>query len=205
MISDQLKLLASYLAGEFDNREQALAQPMWYVHLRLWLRPVPLFVEDSLTLFAEQAPMVNLDRPYRQRLLRLRQTQELPVAIEVQHYQFKQRELVQGAGNERKLLESLTSQSVEWLSAPGCTLSVEQDFSVSGGCQFRAFSQSDQPCQFSDGRQIYHVSLGFEVSDRELRTYDKGINPQTGQAIWGALMGPYCFAKRQDFAAELPF
>ncbi|MDJ0689048.1 MAG: CpcT/CpeT family chromophore lyase [Xenococcaceae cyanobacterium MO_188.B32] len=46
-LSPQLIALGTYLAGEFDNQQQALAEPAWYVHLRLWKRPVPLFTEDS--------------------------------------------------------------------------------------------------------------------------------------------------------------
>ncbi len=33
-LSPELITLANYLAGEFDNREQALAEPAWYVNLR---------------------------------------------------------------------------------------------------------------------------------------------------------------------------
>ncbi|MBV8887772.1 MAG: hypothetical protein JO235_27770 [Chroococcidiopsidaceae cyanobacterium CP_BM_RX_35] len=51
--SPELIALAHYLTGKFDNQEQATAEPAWYVHLRLWQRPVPLFTEDSITLFAE--------------------------------------------------------------------------------------------------------------------------------------------------------
>lgn len=69
--SPNLIVLGEYLAGKFDNREQALADPAWFVHLQLWQRPVNLFTEDSITLFAEQANIVNLDRPYRQRIMRL--------------------------------------------------------------------------------------------------------------------------------------
>jgi len=47
--SPQLIALGEYLAGEFDNRE----------HLRLWQRPVNLFTEDSITLFAEQASVIK--------------------------------------------------------------------------------------------------------------------------------------------------
>ncbi|WP_255502467.1 CpcT/CpeT family chromophore lyase [Okeania sp. KiyG1] len=32
---------------------------------------------------------------------------------------------------------------------------------------------------------------------------DKGIDPQTGQGIWGALMGPYKFMKCCSFSSEL--
>lgn len=63
--SPQITALANYLTGEFDNKSQALEQPVWYVHLKLWIRPVPIFTEDSITLFAEQANIIKLDQPYR--------------------------------------------------------------------------------------------------------------------------------------------
>ncbi len=82
-----LKTLGQYLAGEYDNRDQAIAEPIWYVHLKFWLRPVPLFANDSITLFAEQANILKVDQPYRQRLMRLRETQG---QITAQFYSFHQ-------------------------------------------------------------------------------------------------------------------
>ncbi|MBC7515500.1 MAG: chorismate mutase, partial [Alkalinema sp. FL-bin-369] len=70
-IPDDLKVLAAHLTGEYTNRSQALDDPVWYVHLKVWWRSVPLFVEDSIVLFAEQANVLNLSSPYRQRLIRL--------------------------------------------------------------------------------------------------------------------------------------
>lgn len=93
-----LLTLAHYLAGEFDNREQAIADPVWYVHLRLWQRPVPLFTEDSLTLFAEQANILQPEQPYRQRLLRLKPTDTSQDALQVQYYAFKNPNAFKGAG-----------------------------------------------------------------------------------------------------------
>lgn len=50
MISPDLKTLADYMSGEFDNQQQAAADPAWYVHLKLWQVIVPLFTEDSITI-----------------------------------------------------------------------------------------------------------------------------------------------------------
>jgi hypothetical protein len=46
-MTPELITFGRYLAGEFENQRQAQAEPVWYVHLRLWLRPLPLFREDS--------------------------------------------------------------------------------------------------------------------------------------------------------------
>jgi hypothetical protein len=195
-----LTTLGQYLAGEFENRQQAISEPIWYVHLHLWLRPTPLFSEDSLTLFAEQANIVNLDQPYRQRLLRLRQVQTNPLILQVQHYMFDDPTAVRGAGCDRDLLKKITPENVKFL--PGCTLNVEIESIAPSEYYFKAFPNSNDRCCFTYQDRTYQVSLGFEVASDELKTYDKGIDPNTGEAIWGALMGPYRFTKCQDFSGE---
>ncbi|HBB36103.1 MAG TPA: chorismate mutase [Cyanobacteria bacterium UBA8803] len=197
----ELITLAHYMAGEFDNQQQAIADPVWYVHLRLWQRPVPLFTEDSLTLFAEQANIVNLDRPYRPRLLRLRLSDTLPASLQVQYYMFKDSEAICGAGRHPELLKQLTIDQIEFL--PSCTLTVQQRQGESNSYEFSTSSATGSPCCFTYQGNTYQVSLGFEATKEEFRSYDKGIDPTTGKAIWGALLGPFRFTKCQDFAHEL--
>jgi hypothetical protein len=200
-LSSELITLASYMAGEFDNEQQAIAEPVWYVHLRLWQRPVPLFTEDSLTLFAEQANIVNLDKPYRPRILRLQSSDTTPASLEVQYYMLKDIQAIRGAGRNPELLRQLTSDDIEFL--PGCNLTVKQQQLAPNSYEFSASSATGTPCGFSYQGNSYQVSLGFEATAEEFRSYDKGIDPTTGKAIWGALMGPFRFTKRQDFASEL--
>jgi CpeT/CpcT family (DUF1001) len=197
MISPELTTLGTYLAGEFDNQQQALAQPAWFVHLRLWVRPVPIFTEDSITLFAEQANIVNLERPYRPRILRLRQREN----IEVEYYAFKDIERVKGAGLNRNLLQQINPEYLEFL--PNCTLQVTTVKTNNSQYSFTTIPVSETPCTFSYQGNIFQVFLGFLARSQTLETYDKGIDPTTGKAIWGALMGGYCFTKRQDFSDEL--
>jgi hypothetical protein len=123
-LSPELITLARYMAGEFDNQQQALADPAWYVHLRLWQRPVPLFTEDSLTLFAEQANIVNLDKPYRPRILRLYLSDTTPASLQVQYYMLKDPEAIRGAGRNPQLLRTdqfLTRLYAHRPTAPNCT------------------------------------------------------------------------------------
>lgn len=201
-LSPELITLARYMAGEFDNQQQAIAEPVWYVHLRLWQRPVPLFTEDSLTLFAEQANIVNLDKPYRPRILRLQSSDTTPASLQVQYYMLKDTEAIRGAGRNPELLRQLTSEDIEFL--PGCNLTIKQQQVTPNSYEFSASSATGTPCSFSYQGNSYQVSLGFEATAQEFRSYDKGIDPTTGKAIWGALMGPFRFTKRQDFASELP-
>ena len=200
--SPELIALARYMAGEFDNQQQAIAESAWYVHLRLWLRPVPLFTADSFTLFAEQANILNLDKPYRPRILRLSPSKTAPDSLQVQFYMISNPDAIRGAGRNPQQLRQLTTEQIEFL--PGCALSVKQRQVAPNSYEFSAFSATGTPCSFSYQGNTYQISLGFEVTAEEFRSYDKGIDPTTGKATWGALLGPYRFTKRQDFADELP-
>lgn len=37
-----------------------------------------------------------------------------------------------------------------------------------------------------------------------LKVYDKGVDPDTGKGLWGALIGPFCLEKQVDFSEQLP-
>ncbi|MBW4469486.1 MAG: chromophore lyase CpcT/CpeT [Stenomitos rutilans HA7619-LM2] len=193
-----LVTLARWMAGEFDNREQAIADSVWFVHLRLWQRPVPLFREDSLTLFAEQANVINPDQPYRQRLIRLMQTNASQAPLQAQYYAFKDPSAVKGAGLKPDVLNTITLEQIEFL--PGCLLQITPQF---GGDRFIAQPMPDCQCFFSYQGNKAQVQLGFAASPDTFESYDKGIDIVTQKATWGAVLGPYRYTKRQDFAAEL--
>lgn len=199
-----LVTLANHLAGEFDNREQAIAEPVWYVHLRLWQRPVPLFLDDSLTLFAEQANVLKLDQPYRQRILRIQASSPAPDAtLQVQYYALREPDRWCGAGCDRQRLQTLTVEDTELL--PGCRLEVTQTHLSPDQTEFHGILPPEARCCFCYQGQERQVILGFVAQSGQLLSFDKGSDTETGQALWGALMGPYCFTKRHDFSQELRF
>ncbi|MDZ8185194.1 MAG: chromophore lyase CpcT/CpeT [Nostoc sp. ChiSLP02] len=195
--SPQLIALGEYLAGEFDNREQAIEEPVWYVHLRMWQRPVSLFAEDSITLFAEQANILNLDRPYRQRIMRLRQGSDSGAPLEVQYYMFKNPEAFAGAGNNSALLNTLSANELDLL--PGCILAVNSETLAGDRYKFTATPLPETRCTFTYLGNTIQVSLGFAATATEFHSYDKGIDPATGKATWGAIMGPYRYTKRNQY------
>ncbi len=197
MISPQLMTLAAYLAGEFSNQQQASEQPAWYVNLRLWIRPVPIFTDDSLTLFAEQANVIKIDQPYRPRILRLRQKE----TIEVEFYMFEDLTTARGAGGNQALIEQITPEKIKFL--PDCTLEVASKQLNDGQYCFETTPKTQKPCAVSYQGTTFQVFLGFKATANELQTYDKGIDSKTGKGTWGALMGAYRFSKLRDFSGEL--
>jgi CpeT/CpcT family (DUF1001) len=182
--------LSQALIGDFNNREQAIADPVWFVHLRLWHRSIDLFTPDSKTIFAEQANSLKLDQPYRQRLLRISPTEDPQFPLQVQYYRFKDFSSVKGAGQNPELLQNVTEDDIELL--PGCILQVKHQ----GGDRFQAKPPADTCCYFPYDGEIRQVTLGFEVSPGKFSSYDKGVEPSTGKALWGAIMGAYDFTKQ---------
>jgi hypothetical protein len=192
-----LKTIAQYLAGEFENQEQAIAEPAWYVHLRMWQRPVSLFQEDSVTLFAEQANVLNIEQPYRQRIIRLTNISLEDASFKVQYYMFKDPNAWSGAGRDRELLNALTPEKLDIL--PGCVLKVNVETIAQDQYKFIAKPIPDTRCTFDYAGKIVEVSLGFEATQKEFFSYDKGIDSATRKATWGAILGPYRYTKLQQY------
>jgi CpeT/CpcT family (DUF1001) len=190
--SPQLLALADYLTGEFHNREQALADPAWYVHLHLWQVKVPIFTEDSITIFAEQANILSLDQPYRQRIMRLRTTESLDTPITVQYYMLQEPGAASGGGSNPGLIQNLGENQLDLL--PGCVLDVSVKELANNDYEFSAVPPRGAKCTFNYRGSTVQVSLGFEVNQKELKTYDKGID-EAGRATWGAILGPFRYTK----------
>ncbi|NEP85860.1 MAG: chorismate mutase [Okeania sp. SIO2C2] len=219
--SPELISLARYLAGEFDNSTQAIADPAWYVQLRLWHRPVPitLFPEPRIALFAEQANILKLNQPYRPRIMQLRQlsdsptssdsstfsdsstSSDSPTSLQIQYYLPKDVPSILGSGKNPDILKQLKPRQLEFLT--GCTLEVINHNHGQDHEYFQAILPPDAVCGFTYQSQYYQVELGFEVNAQEFLSYDKGIDPQTGKGTWGALLGPYKFMKSRSFSSEL--
>jgi CpeT/CpcT family (DUF1001) len=185
--------LGDWLAGVYDNRDQAIESPVWYVHLRAWWRPVPLFTADSLVLFGEQANILQVDRPYRQRLLRLCERDGRLCGA---FYSFAQPGAVLGAGQDEAIAQRILSAEI--LALETGVLEIQNL-----GDRFSLRPLAGEVCEFRfpdrGEEKVGRVSLGLEVRSKGYDSYDKGLNPETGQPIWGAIMGPYRFTKRDSF------
>ncbi|AFY68720.1 protein of unknown function DUF1001 [Thalassoporum mexicanum PCC 7367] len=199
--SNNLLTLAKWMAGEFSNQAQASAEPVWYVNLRLWQRPIPatsLGALGGVFLFAEQASGLNPENIYRQRLIQL---SEVNGALRANYYAFKQPQDWIGAGQNPELLSKLKIEHIEAL--PGCTLGISIA-QIAG--QIRSFAAELLPgskCCFRYQGETKQVMLGFEAAADYFKSFDRGINPDTGAAIWGAIMGPYHLIKQQDYGSEI--
>lgn len=201
----QISQLGECLAGVFQNRQQALAEPAQFVHLRLWIYPVPLFQADSFTFFLEQASAAISQPPYRQRVLRVRWLED---TLTAEYYALKQPHAFQGAAQSSATLQKLEISDLQPLSGSRLRVSPRQRGDM---VCFEARHYPGEYCQFSvEGKKRY-VQLGFDALAPTSSTpnsaafwmYDKGIEPQTGKATWGALYGPFQLQKVEELGLAL--
>lgn len=196
MDASDVKTLATWLAGEFDNQHQALDRPAWFVHLRLWHRPLPHLVNNQFAFFAEQANALYLDNPYRQRVFILHSSPQSE-AIQVQYYALKSPDQFVGCGASPDRLTQLTLSELTLL--PGCVLDIHHHSKT-----FYASPPQGCRCFFEYLEQRREVVLGFEARVDQFFSADRGVDPETGSGLWGALMGAYEFQKIHDFSNTLP-
>jgi hypothetical protein len=197
-VQSSIRLL-QWLAGEFSNDAQTLENPVWFVKLLLWHRPIPCLLGGHVGIFAEQANVMEPTNSYRQRVFTIT---EANGELTAQYFGFKNPQVFKGAGLNPALLEAVTLDDLTLL--PGCVLNVASESN-----RFVGRMRPGDRCQFhySDNTgvdRVGQVSLGFDVEAKRFVSYDKGIDPSTEKPIWGALMGPYTFDKVKDFSNALP-
>ncbi len=188
---NRLTILAQWLVGEFDNGNQAKEQPNWFVHIRLWHRLLPIKIDGNLAIFAEQAPIIKLAQPYRQRILVLKPSDN-PAKFIGQYYGFKDPNQFRGAGTNPHLLNQLSPEDL--VNLPGCALTITEQEQ-----KFIAQPEPGAKCFFEYDGQIRQVVLGLEVREDGFKSFDRGVDPETGKGLWGALIGPYEYQKIQGF------
>lgn len=180
--------LWQWLAGEFRNTDQALKDPAWFVHLCLWQRP--FWLDGQPALFLEQANVLKLDQPYRQRIMQLQDQS-------IQFYACKEPQQWRGAGAAPERLTRLQSHDLELL--PSGVLQLQTTTT-----QVSASMPPGTACQFTAEGVSRYVVLGFRVTATTLETDDRGIEPETGRSLWGAIMGPYRYQKVSAYSLPNP-
>lgn len=204
--------LARSLAGEFENQAQAKAEPAWYVHLRLWQRPIPsLSSAQTVTFLLEQQNVISGQPPYRQRILQITDTAEtdrqkhqlegqLESQLKGQYFALRDPLKFKGAGQDPSILKGISQRELVTLPNSGALIRYQ---STGEGYQFQSALKDGELCSFEYGGQTRYVYLGFDVEPKAetilLKTYDKGIDPDTGRGLWGALMGPFHMIKQVSY------
>jgi hypothetical protein len=192
-LSSQLVTLAQWMAADFSNQEQAFANPPFFAHIRVCMRPLPLDFMGGLSFYLEQAYDFSLNRPYRSRVLKLGET---PSHITIENYGIRQEEEFYGASRQPERLRQLPLDRLEKMA--GCDFIVQWT-----GTSFKGTVEPGKQCKVTrKGRETY-LDSEFEINNNRFISWDRGRDPVTNEHIWGSIAGPFEFVRWDNFASEV--
>ena len=191
--SQDITTLARWMASDFSNQAQAYANPPFFAHIRVCMRPLPIDLLDGTSLFLEQAYDFMLDEPYRLRVIKLSIVNE---RIELENFKVKEQEKFYGASRNPELLSTLTKDLIEEM--PGCDMDVTWT-----GSSFKGEIKPGKACMVERQGKVTYLDNSFEITDSKLVSYDRGRDPETDELVWGSVAGPFEFFPTQSFADEV--
>ena len=189
-----LSELAQLMAGDFCNRQQSDANPQNYAHIRIFFRPLPWDFFSGIGFYSEQVYDYDLWTPYRQGVHRLVDRGD---HIYIENYSLKEAENFAGAGHNREILLTIPSDGIE--RRYNCSMEFRKE-----GAVFRGRVEPGNKCfSYRTGVKTYLVS-DVELTETTWVSWDRGMDLDTHEHIWGSAIGPLKFKKRASFATELP-
>ena len=191
--SQDITTLARWMASDFSNQEQAYANPPFFAHIRVCMRPLSPDLLDGTSLFLEQAYDFMLNQPYRLRVIRLSLVDD---RIELENFKVKEPEKFYGASRDLSILNNLTPDLIEKMS--GCDMNVEWT-----GTNFKGQIKPGKACIVERQGKITYLDNSFEIDENKLISYDRGRDPETDELVWGSVAGPFHFEPLQSFADEV--
>ena len=186
--------LARLMAGDFCNRQQSDADPKNYAHIRIFFRPLPWEFFSGIGFYSEQVYDYDLWSPYRQGVHRLVDQGD---RIYIENYSLNEAENYAGAGHNRDILLTIPPEEIE--RRYNCSMVF-----VKEGEMFRGSVEPGNKCLIHrKGVNTYLVSL-VELTETTWVSWDRGMDLDSGEQIWGSAIGPLKFQRRASFANELP-
>ena len=191
--SQDINTLARWMASDFSNQAQAYANPPFFAHIRVCMRPLPDKLLDGTSLFLEQAYDFMLAQPYRLRVIKFSLVGD---RIELENFKVKDQEKFYGASRNLELLSTLTTDLIEKME--GCDMNVTWT-----GNSFQGQIKPGKACIVERKGKITYLDNSFEITDSKLTSYDRGRDPETDELVWGSIAGPFEFFPLQSFAQEV--
>jgi|GEM_PF-748743 len=183
-----LDRLAAWMTGTFSSAAQSQADPD-YIDVRLHLAPVWTARTDGRWFYVEQAIATALDKPYRQRVYRLRAVAD--GLFESKVFELPDPSVAVGAWKQPDALATLDPAAL--VDRPGCAVLLR---AVDGA----SFAGSTLGSQCVSGfRGAAYATSEVTVTATGLVSWDRGYDA-AGKQVWGAEKGGYKFDRGTDGA-----
>jgi CpeT protein len=191
-MSDSI-LLAQWMAGDFSNRQQSIAEPQHYAHIRIFFRPLPFEFFNAIGFYSEQVYDYDLWSPYRQGVHRLVARGE---DTYIENYSLKDAMLYAGAAREPEILQTITHDCLE--RRCNCSMIFHRE-----GKMFRGRVEPGNQCLVERNGAMTYLISNVEITENTWVSLDQGMDINTHEKIWGSAHGMLKFEKVTSFADEI--
>jgi hypothetical protein len=178
--------VASLLAGTFDSKAQAEADPKGFRAVRLVAVLVPgsRLGESSPVLYVEQALLATPDKPYSQRFCRIEETADRGVIARV----FEPRVPLSVSGKWRDPADLALHGSGDVVERIGCAVRLKRTAEGwEGGTEGKSCPSALSGARYATSR--------VKLVPGRMESWDRGYDLEERQ-VWGAKEGPYLFERR---------
>lgn len=180
-----IEVVRDWLCGSFSSQAQAQVAPADYFDIRLHIVPIWTTRTDGTWLYVEQAAAQKLDKPYRQRVYRLKQDGD---AVTSEVYAFAA-EPLRWAGKWKDPWAFDAIAPADLAERSGCAVVLRRvDETAFLG------STVGTGCPSELGGAAYATSE-VRLTSGELCSWDRGYDA-AGKQAWGAKAGPYIFVRQ---------
>ncbi len=192
-----IKGLARLMAADFSNQAQALANPPFFAHIRVCMRPLPDTLLDGTSLFLEQAYDFLPQQPYRLRVFKIHLVDD---RLELEHYKLKEETRFYGASRKPEMLQQLTLADLEKMN--GCDMIAERREEEQDD-RFHGYIKPGKACMVERKGKMSYLDNTFDIDSEKLISFDRGRDPVTDEVLWGSVAGPFHFTRVNDFSNEI--
>ncbi|MGK7908246.1 MAG: CpcT/CpeT family chromophore lyase [Synechococcus sp.] len=188
--SHNLLELTRCLAGHFNNFDQAIDKPVYYANIHVQHCPLPWSVFNGPGLYLEQYYDIYPEHPYRQGAYRIYETEE---GLWMQNYLLKNPSRYIAAYNDPAQVEKMLSD--DFMELSGCLSRVTpKEVGFSGA------SVPTKDCQVERDGRLTYLSVEFTITREFFHSWDRGLDVNTDEQVWGAILGSFEFKKVEDYS-----
>jgi CpeT protein len=192
--SNDLIILAQWMAGDFSNQKQAMDKPQQFAHIHVLFRPLPFEFFQGIGFYSEQVYDYDLWSPYRQGVHRL---VDQDSQIYIENYSLSDSIRYAGAGRELSILKTITPDCIQ--RRYNCSMVFKRD-----GEMFRGGVEPGNQCLIEKNGCLSYLVSDVEITETTWNSLDRGMDVNTHQQVWGSMFGFLRFEKIQNFALEIP-
>ncbi len=176
--------VSNWLPGTYSNRDQAHAEPVWFIPVTLWYVALPDLFREGLGFFTEQVADHSPQSPYRSRVLHL---VEHEGAVVLENYRLLDQAAWAGSARVPDRLAQLTLADLILL--PGCLMDLQDQ-----GPRIHGVMPGSTSCLLNPESTSY-IQISFDLTEHTFFTLDRGFDRTTNAQVWGSRAGAYEYHK----------